>query len=59
MKTQDELFNEYIDLISQMQNDRSLSDNGEFLDKCDKVWYALDKETMERVENHLNNQWKK
>jgi hypothetical protein len=53
MKTQDELYNEYIELIDQMLKDRSLSDNDGFLDKCDEVWYAMDKETHQRVETYL------
>ena len=57
MKTQDELYNEYIELIARMQQDRSLLENDElydeFLDKCDLVWYAMDKETHDRVEAYL------
>jgi len=59
MKTQDELYNEYIELIHQMQENRSLSENGEFLEKCDSVWYAMDKETIDRVEIYLVEKTKK
>ena len=53
IKTQEELYNEYIVLYSRMKEDRSLLENDEFLDKCDSVWYAMDKETMDLIDKFL------
>lgn len=54
MKTQDELFNEYIDLLAQMREDRSLAENDEFLDKCDLIYFAMDDETHNKIEEYFS-----